>query len=696
MRTKSLLPAACCLAALLLRSESPAGQPAEAVAPLSAEAQAAFDVGSSLAEEAFVSGKPEDWDAAVDALMKAHELAPAYAPIALRLAAAHQQRKRFLSAVAWGYAYLYADAKQEFAKNAREVVEYCSRRAEAQKIKIFATARSLAGKIPAGRGGPPGLFQTAVTMGDEWEWYDWQRAKSAAHPREFDTCDLRKGLLEDVRCLQAEAGDFQAVIDEAALFLAECPPDFRLLPSRFESPCWDAFFRSALETKNWAGALEALRWDYAALDVPEERRQALRRWGADTDNCYHDRAKNKWQELAFPYGMDPGHSLTKPRIVEAWTSLAVQLAAAEQELRVEDRVQELQKKAENKQGDPQKIPLQLAELAVPLGKGLQKIHALQQASDGALITAAIRSAYAPAPAGPPALEAALADNPQLLRARGFWDATALHAAAIGSQAGTCPIYKLSRMDLSIEGDNKYFHLDMMPVRDAGLAEAPRAKRIVEILLSSGADVNAQMANGWTPLHAAAAGYSRDLQAVPIVQLLLAKGGDVNACDKHGLTPLHLAAGFGNLQTVACLLSKGADAKAATSRGRTPLYEAAGGWTPGEERIRMFALLLAHGADVNTSDDDGKTPLHFAAGYGQTAVVEYLLTKDAGVNAATERTRETPLHLAARGGHTEVVKRLIDAGADISAKSRDGETAADLAARRGYAELSSYLRGVMTR
>ena len=52
---------------------------------------------------------------------------------------------------------------------------------------------------------------------------------------------------------------------------------------------------------------------------------------------------------------------------------------------------------------------------------------------------------------------------------------------------------------------------------------------------------------------------------------------------------------------------------------------------------MLLCLLLQGVDVNNMCD-GRYPIHFAADYGQTEVVEYLISKGADVNVSEEFCR----------------------------------------------------------
>ncbi|GFN98694.1 myotrophin-like protein [Plakobranchus ocellatus] len=83
-----------------------------------------------------------------------------------------------------------------------------------------------------------------------------------------------------------------------------------------------------------------------------------------------------------------------------------------------------------------------------------------------------------------------------------------------------------------------------------------------------------------------------------------------------------------------------------------------------------------GIDVNI-EVQGRLPLHFAADYGQTDVIEYLLSKGATVNTP-DKYGITPLLSAIFEGHTSSVKLLLEKGADKSGKSPGGESFIDCA------------------
>ena len=163
-----------------------------------------------------------------------------------------------------------------------------------------------------------------------------------------------------------------------------------------------------------------------------------------------------------------------------------------------------------------------------------------------------------------------------------------------------------------------------------------------------------------------------------VELLIERGANIEATDIWGQTPLMIAALSGNTETVELLLDRGANIEAKDNMGRTPLHLAA--LCGNTETVE---LLLNRGANIEAKDNEGWTPLLLAALSGNTLLlvtlsgntetVELLIKHGANIEAK-DNEGHTPLHLAALYGNTETVELLLDRGANIEAKNNEGKTA----------------------
>ena len=100
------------------------------------------------------------------------------------------------------------------------------------------------------------------------------------------------------------------------------------------------------------------------------------------------------------------------------------------------------------------------------------------------------------------------------------------------------------------------------------------------------------------------------------------------------------------------------------------------WAAKCENLVMAKMLIANGTDVNISDNYQRTPLY-------QAVEE---EREAGAEVGAElKTGDTALHRASQLGHTRIAQTLLDRGADVNGKGKEGKTALHFACEGGYAE-----------
>ncbi len=179
---------------------------------------------------------------------------------------------------------------------------------------------------------------------------------------------------------------------------------------------------------------------------------------------------------------------------------------------------------------------------------------------------------------------------------------------------------------------------------------------LHMLLDQGADVNAKASDGRTALITGSL-----FGHVDVVQTLLDRGADVNAKDHEGWTALMMAARTPRRDVMQALLAKGAV---------QDLFVAA---ILGD--VVLVRTLLDQGADVNARTNNGETALFLASQKSHQQVVQELLAKGA----------QQDLFIAAILGDMALLRAMLDQGADVNAKTNDGETALILACKQGRLE-----------
>ncbi|SES05283.1 Ankyrin repeat [Lentzea xinjiangensis] len=230
----------------------------------------------------------------------------------------------------------------------------------------------------------------------------------------------------------------------------------------------------------------------------------------------------------------------------------------------------------------------------------------------------------------------------------------------------------------------------------GLAAAKHDERLVELLLTAGADIDHRNVHGWTALHQAAyANLPR------LAELLLRKGAraDLEARGEGG-TPLTVALFWGNgevaevlaphgvhppnLRTAAGLGDLDLAAEPGTGRGfyrphsgfprwwptddPQEVLDEALSWAARNDRTEVLGELCGRGARIDADVYRG-TALAWAAWRGLEKATRALLDLGAnpdqrtGFGGPLHGEGVTALHLAAERGHLPVIRILLDAGAD---------------------------------
>ena len=101
-------------------------------------------------------------------------------------------------------------------------------------------------------------------------------------------------------------------------------------------------------------------------------------------------------------------------------------------------------------------------------------------------------------------------------------------------------------------------------------------------------------------------------------------------------------------------------------------------------LLAFSLIVSWGVAGEREQD-----LLEAAGEGDLTRVESLLRKGADVNARS-RDGQTPLIKASSNGNEKIVEKLLTAGAHVHLTTKDGKTALIEACRAGQVDVARYL------
>ncbi|XP_078079030.1 fibronectin type 3 and ankyrin repeat domains protein 1 [Mustelus asterias] len=182
------------------------------------------------------------------------------------------------------------------------------------------------------------------------------------------------------------------------------------------------------------------------------------------------------------------------------------------------------------------------------------------------------------------------------------------------------------------------------------------EEVCRILQSGNVKVDILDELGFPPLMVAAQkGYQR------MVEILITFGADVNKKNGSGKDSLMLACFAGHLDVVKCLRRFGATWESRDNGGSSALHWAADG-----EHLSVIEWMIKDGCKVDITDGHSLwTPLmRVAALNGNTEVASILIKAGANVNLQ-DRMGKTPLMIAVLNSHDTLVHLLLKNGADPS-------------------------------
>ena len=161
------------------------------------------------------------------------------------------------------------------------------------------------------------------------------------------------------------------------------------------------------------------------------------------------------------------------------------------------------------------------------------------------------------------------------------------------------------------------------------------REIVEVLLENGVAVNTNDECVRTALHFTALSQDRRFLLYEdtdnnvkgeIAKLLLSWGANVNAQTKKGVTMLHVATQEGYVKVVEALLEHNADVNCKSKIDITPLHIAAQ-----NDHLEVVEFLLKFGAIIDSKDEYGRTALHIASNKEHEQIVRALLEYGSDIN-----------------------------------------------------------------
>ncbi len=249
------------------------------------------------------------------------------------------------------------------------------------------------------------------------------------------------------------------------------------------------------------------------------------------------------------------------------------------------------------------------------------------------------------------------------RLPGFLLVAALSALSLAPAATAAPAGDPEKARKKLEKDDQKFTPDgFFRAIDHG------DKKSVALYLEAGMDPNTK--GNWDTSALAKAAESNQAE---VAQLLVNSGADLNARNRDDRSPVYMAVNSGSIDRGAkvldVLIKAGADLKTPYKHGQTLLHLAVS-----SDNGAALTKLLAAGLDPNSKDEDVAALFSQAASLWSKVILPLLLNAAVVDLNVRDGDDETPLMNAAHTGELDAAKALLAAGADAKAVTKDGASA----------------------
>ncbi|XP_046546060.1 ankyrin repeat domain-containing protein 50-like [Haliotis rubra] len=251
----------------------------------------------------------------------------------------------------------------------------------------------------------------------------------------------------------------------------------------------------------------------------------------------------------------------------------------------------------------------------------------------------------------------------------------LHMFCYGGQVAMVKhVLKLDSVDINSRGQKG---------RTCLMIAAHRGKReLFKFLVNTGSNVSMVDQVGDNILHIACKGGHVEMVKYIISRRLV----DVNSRGQDSKTVLMFALLARNRKIFDLCVCAGCNLTAVDGQGNNILHLALQ-----SENLEMVRYIISQNfTDINSRGPSGWTPVMFAAMFGEIGLFDFIMSKGGDASVVDDDGRNI-LHLASHEGLMKLVKHILSKDiVDVNARTKDGETAAEIANRKSYRELSGFL------